>query len=420
MKKWLSLICTGLCLGLVQAEPLSLQEVLEQTAQSNPTLKAAYAQVRAADADVRQAKILQNPELEARVLWPQASGSALQEYTLSYNLVDLFQRGARVDLNKSRRDATLMETLRRAVEIEADVKMAYFDVQGHSQSLQEQKVLLEIAEIDAELASRQREAGNIPAIELAEKKAVLLQVKTFYYNREMALFEARQELAKLMGRAADIAAISVETGPPDLPEESQKTSAVLVAEALLERHDLKAQELEEQALRTDKGRQNLLIFDETNLGYAYERETDGETLQGFSLSLPLPIFDRKQAQKDRLQALIEKQQARQTELSQEITADINMHLVKMANARLRVEQLEELVPLRKEILELSRQQYNAMLIGTYQLLDFRGQGSAALMTLADAKADYWRAQAELERALGRSYLSGQSGFTTISKDKSQK
>ena len=60
--------------------------------------------------------------------------------------------------------------------------------------------------------------------------------------------------------------------------------------------------------------------------------------------------------------------------------------------------------LRQEILDLSRQQYNAMLIGTYQLLDLRGQGSVTLLTLADAKADFWRAHAELERALGRTIL----------------
>jgi outer membrane protein TolC len=83
----------------------------------------------------------------------------------------------------------------------------------------------------------------------------------------------------------------------------------------------------------------------------------------------------------------------------------------MANARLRVEQLEELVPLRQEILRLTQQQYNAMLIGAYQLLDFRGQGAVALLTLADAKADFWRAHAELERALGRSILENKTPFT---------
>lgn len=416
-----SFTLTALLLFLVApslAQPLSLRDALKTTAENNPTLKAAYAQVKAADADVRQAGILQNPNLDARIVWLQGTGRSLQEYGISYNIIDLFQRGSRVSISRSRRDATLMKTLRRAVEIEAEVKKAYVTVQGHTQGLREQKVLLEISEIDAELAERQKKAGNIAALQLAERKAALLQTRTLYYNREMALFEARQELAKLMGQADKMASITVVAGPPDLPRESHKTSPMLVAEALLKRKDLTAQRMEAKALEKDRRQQNLLIFDGTSLGYAYEKEPDGARLQGVSISMPLPIFDRKQAQKQKLEALIEKQNAQQAELSQEITSDINMLLVKMANARLRVEQLEELVPLREEILELSRQQYNAMLIGAYQLLDFRGQGSVALLTLADAKADFWRAHADLEGALGRSLLESKSPFKTQTKDNS--
>lgn len=405
------------CLVSVQAETLSLKEVLERAAETNPSLRKVYAQVKAADADLHQAYLLQNPELAARVLWPRGGSAPLQEYGISYNIIDLFQRGARIDINKKRRDATLLQAMRRAVEIEKDLKTAYYTVQGHSQGLQEQKVLLEIAEIDAELADRQYKAGNIPAIELAEKKAALLQTRTLVYNRQLALFEARQELSKLLGRASEISQIAVEEGPPELPPESQKTGPTLFAEALLQRHDFQSLDLEIAALKTDRSRQNILMFDETRLGFDYEREVDGQTLQGLSLSMPLPIFDQRQAVKERLDALVEEQQAGRAELSQDIAAEINMSLVRMANARLRVEQLEELVPLRQEILKLSRQQYNAMLIGAYQLLDFRGQGSVALMTLADAKADYWRAHAELEEALGKSILAGTVPFEIIGEKK---
>ena len=398
---WLALLSFSAQLG---AQPLSLQEALKEAASQNPTLQAAYAQVRSAEADVHQAYLLQNPELEARVLWPRGPGQPLQEYSISYNIIDLFQRGARVVISKSRRDATLMDTLRRAVEIEAEIKTAYYSVQGHSQALREQKVLLDIAKVNSDLAERQREAGNIPAIELAEKKAALLQARTMYYNRELALFESRQELARLLGRAPEVAQIQVSQGPPDLPVEEDKSAAVMVAEALTQRRDLQSLALEKEALQTDRGQQTLLIFDETHLGYAYEREVDGEVLHGAALTMPLPIFDQRQAQKQRLDAQIERQDALQRELTQQVTSEVNLLLVRMANARLRVEQLEELVPLRQEILDLSRQQYNAMLIGTYQLLDLRGQGSVTLLTLADAKADFWRAHAELERALGRTIL----------------
>lgn len=403
------LTCLGVMLCVHPAlaqQPLDLQSVLARAAEHNPQLKSAYADIKIAEAEVTGAKVLQNPELQARVLWPNDSGSALQEYTLSLDLIDLFNRSGRVQAAELRRDAVRREALARAVDLEAEIKTAFFTVQGHAQALEEQKVLLQVAEVQAELAQRQRDAGNIPALELAQHKAMLLQTRTQYYDRQMALFEARQELARLMGQADQAETITIDPRLADLPSPDEQTAPVLLAEALTQRPDLQAQAYELEALRSERAQQPLLMFDGTQLGYAYERETSLETLQGFSLSVPLPIFNQRQGEKAILEGRMERQQAEQEALTQEVTTEVKTLLVRMANARLRVEQLQQLVPLRQEMLKLSRQQYNAMLIGTYQLLDMRGERSTAVLTLADAKADYWRARTDLERALGRSILKG--------------
>lgn len=403
------LTCLGVMLCVHPAlaqQPLDLQSVLARAAEHNPQLKSAYADIKIAEAEVTGAKVLQNPELQARVLWPNDSGSPLQEYTLSLDLIDLFNRSGRVQAAELRRDAVRREALARAVDLEAEIKTAFFTVQGHAQALEEQKVLLQVAEVQAELAQRQRDAGNIPALDLAQHKAMLLQTRTQYYDRQMALFEARQELARLMGQADQAETITIDPRLADLPSPDEQTAPVLLAEALTQRPDLQAQAYELEALRSERAQQPLLMFDGTQLGYAYERETSLETLQGFSLSVPLPIFNQRQGEKAILEGRMERQQAEQEALTQEVTTEVKTMLVRMANARLRVEQLQQLVPLRQEMLELSRQQYNAMLIGTYQLLDMRGERSTAVLTLADAKADYWRARTDLERALGRSILKG--------------
>jgi cobalt-zinc-cadmium efflux system outer membrane protein len=388
------------------AQPLDLSSALARAAESNPTLKAAYAEVRIAEAGVTSANALENPQLQARVLWPNDTSSPLQEYTLSYNIIDLFSRAGRVRGAELRRQAALANTLARAVDLEAEVKSAFYTLQGHAQALEEQKVLLDIAELQEQLAQRQREAGNIPALLLAQYQAHLLQARTQYYDRQMSVFEARQSLARLMGQPEQADTLSVEPHLPDLPQGGEQSAPEALAEAMTSRRDLEAQQYELEALQAERGQQTLLIFDGTHLGYAYEREPSLESLQGFALSMPLPIFNQRQGEKARLDAEIDRQQARQELLSGEVTAQVKTLLVKMANARLKVEQLQKLVPLRREILELSRRQYNAMLMGPYQLLDTRGDSSLAVLTLADAKADYWRARTELERALGRSILKG--------------
>lgn len=388
----------------LSAQTLDLPDVLERAAKNSPELRSAYAQVKVAEAGIKGAKLLENPQLSAEIKWPNDSAPAAQEYSISYNIIDLFNRGGRVRTAELHREAALQRTLSRAVEIEAEIKSAFYTVQGHAQSLEEQKVLLQVAELQSELAKRQRDAGNIPELVLAQYQAMLLQSRTQLYDRQMALFESRQELARLMGEADKAEQIMVDSRLADLPKPDEQTAPDLLAEAMTARPDLAEVGYEVEALKAERGQQSLLTFDGTSLGYVYERETSLETLQGVSLSMPLPIFDRRQGEKARLDAEIERQQADRDALSQQVTTEVKTLLVKMANARLRVEQLEQLVPLRQRILELSRQQYNAMLVGTYQLLDTRGDRSMAVLTLADAKADYWRARTELERALGRSIL----------------
>ena len=386
------------------AQTLDLPAVLERAAKNSPELRSAYAQVKVAEAGIKEAKLLENPQLSAEVKWPNDSSPAAQEYSLSYNIIDLFNRGGRVRTAELRREAALQKTLTRAVEIEAAIKAAFYTVQGHAQALEEQKILLQVAQLQSELAQRQRDAGNIPELVLAQYQAMLLQARTQFYDRQMALFEARQELARLMGEAQQAEQIVIAAQLPDLPAAGEQTAPELLAEAISARPDLAEIGYEVEALQAERGQQSLLTFDGTSLGYVYERETSLETLQGVSLSMPLPIFDRRQGEKARLDAEIERGQAERDALFQNVTTEVKTLLVKMANARLRVEQLEQLVPLRQRILELSRQQYNAMLVGTYQLLDTRGDRSTAVLTLADAKADYWRARTDLERALGRSIL----------------
>ena len=122
MKPQFLFLISLLCFVSARAETLTLQQTLELAAETNPSLRKAYAQVKSADAELHQAYLFQNPQLEARALWPRNGSAPLQEYGISYNLIDLFQRGARIEVNKNRRDATLLQALRKAVEIEKELK----------------------------------------------------------------------------------------------------------------------------------------------------------------------------------------------------------------------------------------------------------------------------------------------------------
>ena len=59
-----------------------------------------------------------------------------------------------------------------------------------------------------------------------------------------------------------------------------------------------------------------------------------------------------------------------------------------------------LVPLRERIVTLSQEQYNAMLLGVYQLLQAKQNEINSYREYIEAVRDYWIARADLERAIG--------------------
>jgi len=60
------------------------------------------------------------------------------------------------------------------------------------------------------------------------------------------------------------------------------------------------------------------------------------------------------------------------------------------------------IPLRQRVVALTLEQYNAMLVGAYQLLQAKQNEVTAYREFIEALRDYWLARADLERATGGS------------------
>ena len=63
---------------------------------------------------------------------------------------------------------------------------------------------------------------------------------------------------------------------------------------------------------------------------------------------------------------------------------------------------DTVLPRTASIAELTMEQYNAMLIGTYQLLETRSDQVEARLEYVEAVRDYWVERSELEFAVGGS------------------
>ena len=103
----------------------------------------------------------------------------------------------------------------------------------------------------------------------------------------------------------------------------------------------------------------------------------------------------------RAQAKLRQAQQRYVALAVEIRSQVRAARNRMFSARSRVEYYRRvIIPLRHQIVEQTQLEYNAMLVGVFQLLQAKQGEIESGRAYVEALRDYWIARAELEKAVG--------------------
>ena len=140
---------------------------------------------------------------------------------------------------------------------------------------------------------------------------------------------------------------------------------------------------------------------DANLFAHLERDADGTRTLGPGVEVPLPIFNQGQPALASAQARLRQSQRRYAALAVEVRAEVRRARSRMAAARDRAEYYRRvIVPIRRQIVEQTQLQYNAMLVGIFQLLQAKRDEIDAGREYVEALTDYWVARSELARAVG--------------------
>jgi outer membrane protein, heavy metal efflux system len=122
---------------------------------------------------------------------------------------------------------------------------------------------------------------------------------------------------------------------------------------------------------------------------------------GPSVALEIPLFDQRQAQIAKLEAFERQAQNELHALAIDVRADVRSSRARVLTARGVVEEYGKVVvPLRESIVRFSQEQYDAMLLGVYQLIQAKQNEYDAYREFIEALRDYWIARSDLERAVG--------------------
>ncbi|MBI1850314.1 MAG: TolC family protein [Planctomycetes bacterium] len=379
---------------------LSVDDVVQVALLENRNLQAIYEDLGVAQADLVQAGLLKNPRFHVEIRFPERPVAPL-ELDLFQDFLDLFLLPLRKRQAGARFEESKLRVANAVLDLAAEVKVAFFRLQASQQLVEMRRSVVDAAAASRDAATRLHAAGNVTDLDLANEEALFHQSKLDLADAETAVLDDRESLNVLMGLWGSATQWRIAGRLPEIPPD-EVPRAGLESLAISRRLDLAAARREVEATAQSLGIAKWTpLMPEAFIGIHSEREPDGLNTVGPSVDIPVPIFDQGQAARSHARSMLRQTEERFAALAIEIRSQVRMRHNQLVAARRRSEYYRRVVlPLRAHIVEETQLQYNAMQSGVFQLLQAKQSEIDAGQRYIEALGDYWRARAELERAVG--------------------
>lgn len=389
--------------AILSAE-LTLANAVRVSLLANRDLQAMYDELGIAQADLVQAGLLKNPTLAAtyHLSLDDGSGPGI-ELSLVTEFVQLLTRGSRRNLAQLALEGTKYRVAGDVLHHVYEVKVAYFSMLAAQQTLAMRRIVTEAAQAALELARRQNATGTISELDLANEEALFGQVSVDLEKSKAEVTTTRETLNQLMGVWGADTNWKTNAKLPELPIQ-ELSFGHIEAKAIAQRYDLVAASKDVEVLSYALSlAKNTRWLGGVDAGVRFEKTPERIRLFGPTVSVELPIFDQRQASIARIASQLRQAKSRETSLAVGIRAESRKVVGKLAVSRAVVEGYQRtLVPVRQRIVALSQQQYDAMLLGVFQLLIAKQNEISTYRDFIDALRDYWNLRAELEWKTGGS------------------
>ena len=363
----------------------------------NRDVQATLEELGLARADLIAASTIRNPVLDGEIRFP-GDPSKPFELALMQSVVDLLQLGNRKKLGRAQFEVARVRVSGAILNFAGQVRTDYFDLLAARKVLARQETVMKAQEASTELASRQHAAGNISDLDLENEQARYEQEKLDFARAQLDELQARERLIADLGvlRRAEL---KLPDEFPPIPD-SEITDDNVEAQAMTRRVDIQMVQREIEAAQRAIPVARTAGIDDLAVGAHHEREPEGKRTTGPAASVPIPIFDRGKAQKERARAMLRQAQQRLAALQVTARAEARAALERLVEARSRAIYLRDVViPRRDRIVKLTQLEYNAMLRGVFQLLEARKELAGARREEVVATRDYWIARTDLDTAI---------------------
>ena len=373
---------------------LTLGQALEEAAARSPAVVAAEAEVRAAEARLRQAGYRNNPELSLEVENVAGTGELRgvnrMETTLAVNQrLDLGgRRSARIEAARASLAAQRLRLAISRADLAQSVREQFARAIAARERLAQAEDNLAWARELARVAGLLVEAGREPPLRAMRARSALAQAEAAGEAAAADELAARSSLAALFGPGTPVTSVTgsaLDLTPRPIAAEASLEVKLAEAERIVAQSEVRQQQAER---RLDPA---------VGVGVRHIRETGDVGLVG-GISMPLRIFDRNQGNIAAAQQAVAAAEARRANVLAGITARARNAIAGVEATQRRVAALEKAaIPEAGEALRLAQRSYEEGRATLLELLDARNAYTAAQTQLTEARLALALATAELGR-----------------------
>ncbi len=383
----------------ILCDTLSVDEAVRVAFINNPSLQKSLTELGIAEADLVQAGKVRNPGISYTKLTP-VSGEYDIERTILFDVMSLLTMPMRTAIEKQHFQQAKLQAAIDILDVAAQTRKAYYSVIAAEQKVKYLEKVNQASQASAQLALRMAEVGNWNRLQQAREQAFYTETTLQLADAKLIASQEREHLTRLMGLWGEQIHYKLPERLPDLPS-SVMESHELEGQALSTRLDVQAMRHDIQskckALGLTKATRFIDVFD---LGYVRNSSDEEPHQTGYQIGLEIPLFDWGDAKVAKAQQIYMQSiwQLRETAINarSEVREAYQVYRVYYDKAKF---YRDDVVTLRKLILDESLLRYNGMLISTFELLADEREQILSVNAYIETLRDFWVAETDLQTAL---------------------
>lgn len=391
--------------GTVRAEePLTLASATDRALAENADVRTAAAEVRAAEARLEAASPLfaSNPELSGGAGTRSGPGGRSLEYdvALSQRVEVGGQRSARIAAARASLGAAQARLAATRARVAAEIRELLGRVAATRLRFEVAAEAQRLAASAASAAERRFQAGDAARIEVNSARIELGRATRVALDAEQDLAAARSEFELVLGldpAPARPVVFDLEhpTAGPEAPPDA------LAQEAVASRRDVAAARLEVDSAVAEEKLASRSAVPTPAFGVSVAREANDNIVLG-TLSVELPLFARKQAERGVASARVQQSRVALAALERRAAQEVHLAAERVRASRRTLDAFDApTTAALGENLALATEAYEAGQIDFVRYHLLRREALEARRDRVNALEALNRAEAQLDRALGR-------------------